>query len=70
MGDSFLTHVQTVPNVHEGLLPTIFSLQMKSVQTIFHLLNIHFTTHGQDRSSQKKNKKSNDHGHIQVQFRV
>jgi len=40
---------------------------MKSVQTIFHPLNVHFTTHGQD-PPKKKSKKSNSHGHNQVQF--
>ncbi len=34
--------------MYEGSLPSIFSSQMKSVQTNFHSLNIHFTTHGQD----------------------
>jgi len=66
MGDNFFTHGQIGPNVHEGLLPIIFSLQMKSIQTIFHPLNVHFTTHGQDWSSPKNNKKSNNHGHNQV----
>jgi len=34
--------------VYEGSLSIIFSSQMKSAQTIFHSLNLHFTTHGQD----------------------
>jgi hypothetical protein len=34
--------------MYEGYLLTIFSSQMESVQTIFHYLNIHFITHGQD----------------------
>jgi hypothetical protein len=34
--------------MHEGSFPTIFNSQMKSVQTTFHSLNVHCTTHGQD----------------------
>jgi len=34
--------------MYEGSLLTISISQMKSVQTIFHFLNVHFTTHGQD----------------------
>ncbi len=39
--------------MHESLLPTIFSSQMKSVQTNFHSLNVHCTTHGQDPPKKK-----------------
>jgi hypothetical protein len=42
---------------------------MKSVQNNFHPLNVHFTTHGQD-PPKKNGKKSNSHGHNQVQFMV
>jgi len=54
--------------MHEGLLPTSFSSQMKSPNKIsFFKCSLY---NPWPRSSQKEGKKSNDHGHIQVQFKV
>ncbi len=69
MGDNFFIHIQTISD-YEGSLCTNFSSQMKSVQTNFHLLNVHFTTQPNPPRKRAKNSMVMGIAKFNLEFRI